>query len=179
MLIIPMLSFSENLTKWNIIQNQSTIAFKAMQNNAPISGQFVAFTGNIYFDPAKLNSSTAEISVDMNSVMTSYDEIAKNLKTDDWFNVSVFPKAIFKSNQFTKVDKNTYQVTGVLTIKDKTIPLTISFILEEYTQDKAHVKGSFFVKRTQFNIGQGDWSNTDNIKDDVQVDFNIFAEHTK
>jgi polyisoprenoid-binding protein YceI len=178
--INPIMTFALNIPNWEIVNKESTITFSATQNNAPISGQFLHFSGtHIAFDPEQLKKSHAEITVDMNSVMTSYEEILKNLKMTEWFNVDLFPKAIFKSTQFIKVEKNIYQVSGMLTIKNKTSPMTIQFTLDEYTPDKIRIKGYFILKRTQFNIGEGDWANVDNIKDDVKVDFTILAIREK
>lgn len=161
---------------WEIVPNESSITFTATQNNSPVAGQFKDFNGNINFDPTQLTASSIEISVDMASVSTSYKDIANTLKTSDWFDIKFFPKAIFKATHFTKTGDNTYLANGTLTIRDKTVPTVLNFTLEEYTQTKARATGSTLLKRTVFGIGQGEWFKTNEIKDDVKVDFTISAK---
>lgn len=162
-------------TTWTIVSADSKITFTATQNNAPVSGIFKTFTGTINFDPAQLASSNVHIVVDMNSVITSYNEVENNLKTADWFNVKIFPQAVFTANNFTKIANNTYQAKGNLTIRDKTLPIVLTFVLDQYSNTKAHATGSTTLKRTAFGVGQGDWASTDEIKDDVKVDFVLDA----
>lgn len=158
-------------TTWQIVPKDSSLTFTATQNNAPVSGQFKTFTGEINFDPAKLDSSSVNIVVDVGSVTASYKDVADTLKTPDWFDTKVFPKAVFKASQFTKTGDKNYQAAGNLTIRDKTVPVTLTFTLDEYSPTNAHAAGSTTLKRSAFGVGRGDWASTDTVKDDVQVNF--------
>lgn len=158
---------------WKMVPKESSISFIATQNDAPISGEFKSFTGEIKFDPNQLSASQVNMEVDLASVFTTYQTVADTLKTADWFNVKVFPKAVFKSTQFKKIEEKTYQANGNLTIRNITLPITLTFSLDEFSDKKAHVKGSFSLKRTAFGIGQGEWKDTKEVKDDVQVNFVI------
>jgi polyisoprenoid-binding protein YceI len=160
---------------WKMVPADSSISFIATQNDAPVKGQFKKFEGDIAFDPSQLNESHVNISVTLSSVTTSYDEVVKALQSPDWFNPKVFPKAEFKSTSFTKTGDKTYQANGILTIRDKTIPVVLIFTLKEYTDTKASVVGSTNLKRTDFGVGQGEWAKTDGVKDEVKVDFTINA----
>ncbi len=171
--IFPMIAHA---TAWEIIPKDSSIIFTATQNNSPVAGQFKSFSGDIDFDPAALNASHVQITVDMTSVSTSYKDIETTLKTPEWFNTKLFPKAIFKAAQFTKTGDNTYQANGTLTIRDKTVPILLNFKLDEYAQTKAHASGSTQLKRTAFGVGTGEWAKTDEVKDDVRVDFVLAVE---
>lgn len=174
-LFLPMMAHAVSLPQWNIVSKDSSIIFTATQNGSPVAGQFKNFTGDINFDPALLDSSNIQITVDMTSLSTSYKEVATTLKTSEWFNTKLFPKAIFKANQFTKTGNNTYEANGTLTIRDQTVPITLQFTLDEYTPTKAHATGSTVLKRTAFSIGSGEWAKTDEVKDDVKVDFTLSA----
>lgn len=160
---------------WQILSNESSITFSATQNNSPVTGKFSNFSGEINFDPAQLSSSNIKIVVDMNSVTASYNQVADTLKTADWFNVKLFPQATFKSTSFTKTGDKTYQANGNLTIRDKTLPVTLTFTLDNYSTTKMQLKGSASLKRTDFGVGQGDWAKTDAVKDEVQLNFVISA----
>ena len=162
-------------TAWKIVPADSKLSFTGIQNGTNATGEFKKFTGDINFDPNQLNESHINIVVDMNSLSASYQDMASTLMTSDWFNVKVFPQAIFKATSFTKTGNNTYQANGTLTIRDKSAPVTLSFTLNQFTPDKALVTGSTIIKRTVFGVGQGDWASTDNVKDDVTVNFTISA----
>lgn len=160
---------------WQIVPQASNITFTATQNNAPTSGQFKTFTGQINFDPAQLNNSNVHIVINIGSLTTGDPEIAQTLQTPDWFSAKLFPQAVFAANNFTKTGDKTYQAKGTLTIRDKTVPTTVSFVLEEYSPTKALVKGTAAIKRNDFGVGKGEWSSTDVVKNDVKVNFQITA----
>lgn len=173
--LMPTIIFAAAL-EWKIIPSKSSITFTGMQNNAPISGRFNKFTGNIVFNSADLKNSKVQIIIDTNSIASSYDEVAAMLMNEDWFNVKRFPQAIFTANQFIQTGANTYQASGTLTIRDKTSPIQIDFTAEQLSHHQAQVTGKTILKRTAFNVGQGEWSDTRMVKDEVQVDFVVTVE---
>ncbi len=102
--------------------------------------------------------------------------MADTLKSTDWFDTKLFPKAIFKASSFVLVSGKTYQANGTLTLRDKTQPVILEFTLETYDAHTARVKGKTTIKRSLFGVGQGDWSKTDAVKDDVLVEFVLAAK---
>lgn len=160
---------------WQIIPNESQLSFTATQNGAPVTGEFKKFAAEIQFDPNQLNANSVKITVDTSSIADPYNQLSDTLKGADWFNVKNFPQAVFTSNQFTKTGDKTYQSQGSLTIRDKTLPVTLIFTQEEYTGNKARIKGSTTIKRTAYGVGQGEWADTNAVKDDVRIDFVITA----
>jgi|SRR6185312_1198091 len=174
-ILLLLMPLATNAATWQIIPKESAINFTATQNGAPVSGQFKSFSGEINFDPTQLATSNVRIVVDINSVMAAYDQVVDTLKTADWFNVKLFPQAIFKSSNFTKTGDNTYQANGTLTIRDKTAPIMLTFVMEEYSKSHARAKGTATLQRTTFGVGQGEWAKTDEIKDEVKINFTLAA----
>ena len=111
----------------------------------------------------------------MNSLEVSYAALKTTLTSPKWFGIALFPKAEFKATQFTKAGPNLYNAIGTLTIRDKSIPTTLSFIAIQASPDKAIVEGHTIIKRLAFGVGQREWANTDQIKDDVTVHFKVSA----
>lgn len=161
---------------WQIIPSESSITFTATQNNAPVSGSFTSFTGDIKFDPTQLAESHVRIVVDMNSVHSSYNEMSDTLKMADWFNIKLFPQAVFTADKFTKTGDNTYQANGMLKLRDKTLPTVLNFSVVDYSATAFHATGNTMIKRTAFGVGQGDWAKTDAVKDEVKVNFMLSAK---
>ena len=160
---------------WHIDPNKSALSFTAIQQGAPVSGKFKTFTGDITFDPEQLNASKIRIVVAMDSVSTDYEDLEETLRNVDWFDVKLFPQATFIADHFIQVAPKTYQADGVLTIRDKSEPTKVTFVLEDFSKTNALVKGQATLKRTQFGVGQGEWAATDDVADDVQVDFTLAA----
>jgi len=171
---LPVLAFAA-IPTWKVIPDQSSIKFTATQNNAPVSGTFKTFSADIHFDPEQLNGSSVKVTVDMDSMVTAYADVAATLKTPEWFDVKQFPHAVFQATQFKKIGEKTYQAEGTLTIRDKTLPVVLPFTLESFSKTSATVIGNMILKRTQFNVGSGEWAKTTEIKDDVKVEFKVVA----
>ena len=170
LLILPGVSLAAVPT-WKIDPTQSSISFTATQNGAPVAGKFTNFSGDINYDPQQLDKSNVKIIIETGSVTDSYNQLSDTLKTPDWFNTKVFPEAVFQSTSFVKTGDKTFEAKGNLTIRDKTVPVTLAFTQEEYTPTKALMKGSTTIKRTAFGVGQGEWADTKTVKDDVVIDF--------
>ncbi len=164
-----------DVSAWEIVPQKSYLKFTATQNNAPVTGEFKKFTGEIHFDLAHLDESNVHIIVDMNSLHTSYNDLTTTLFTPEWFDINIFPHAEFKADHFTKLGEDKYQADGTLTIRDKSEPVTLTFTARQAPQNTATVKGSAQIKRLVFGVGQGEWANTEEVKDPVLVEFSIVA----
>jgi polyisoprenoid-binding protein YceI len=172
LVLLPIVSIAAVPT-WKIVPNESSLTFTAIQNGAPVTGKFTSFTGEINFDPNQLDKSKVKIIVDVGSIYDPYNQLTDTLRTPDWFNVKLFPQASFESSKFIKTADKNFQAQGTLTIRDKSLPITLMFTQEEYTPTKARVKGIATIKRTAFGVGKGQWADTKVIKDDVKIDFTI------
>ncbi|MFZ2315912.1 MAG: YceI family protein [Gammaproteobacteria bacterium] len=180
LLIFCMLSFSgfcyAALPSWKMIPELSTLTFTGIQNNAPITGSFKRFTSVINFDPQQLKKSNVHIVVQMNSISLSFRDLITVLFSGDWLDVNKYPEAIFDAKNFTQLGPNHFQARGTLTIKDKKMPVNLTFATREMEGGKVLARGGTTIKRTAFGIGQGEWADTDAVKDDVKVDFMIIAD---
>src|SRR5581483_7754534 len=120
------------VTHMAIIHPQSTIKFEAVQNSAPVSGEFANYDGDIYFSPDDLAGSRATVTVRIDSLETTYHDMTETLRGADWLDVNKFPQAKFETVSFKKIDANNYEATGKLTIRDKTEVVPFKFTLKEY-----------------------------------------------
>lgn len=160
---------------WNILPQDSSLTFTAIQNDAPVSGEFKKFSADISFDPLQAAGNKVKITIDMNSLTDPYGEISDTLKGKDWFDTTKYPTAVYQCSNFIKTGDKTWEAKGMLTIRDKTLPVTLSFTQEQYTGNAARIKGSTTIQRTAFGVGQGEWSDTSAVKDDVKINFVVSA----
>ena len=102
------------------------------------------------------------------------DEVAK--KT--WFNTSVFPKAKFTSSAVAQTGPDRYEARGKLSIKGIGQDVSAPFSVKR-AGDVVTYEGGFTLKRLQFKIGEGIWSDTETVADEVQVKFRIVTTGNK
>lgn len=162
---------------YKIIKEKSYLKFYAINNGSPVEGQFKDFSASINFDPEKLSDSKINIEVQTVSVATDYDEVAKNLISKDWLATSDFPKAVFTSKAITRMPSSeNYYADGTLKLRDKNVPVVINFQLQFPGSKTAIANGYVTLRRSDFGIGQGQWSKDDVVKNEVRVEFRVVAE---
>lgn len=162
---------------WKIVPSRSKIEFSAMQQGANISGSFKKFDAVINFDPAQLQSSNVEIVIDTTSVDISFAEAIDMIQDASWLATKSFPKAIYKSDHFTPLaEKKSFRSKGNLTLKGKTVPVDLNFVLIEYSKTSAHAIGTARIKRSVFGVGERDPKKANGVQDEVLIRVDVYAE---
>lgn len=174
--LIGLLSLSSvfaqpTLPVWSIDQSKSKLTFTATQNNAPISGEFKKFEGKIKFNDTDLYNSEVKIVVDTASVFASYKDLVDALTSHDWLDPSDFPKAVFRAKGLTKTAEG-YKTQGELAIRSKKQPQTVEFTLKQ-EKEELIAQGEFVINRLDFDLGQGEWKDTSEVKNEVKVKFDF------
>ncbi|HUF19243.1 MAG TPA: YceI family protein [Burkholderiales bacterium] len=156
----------------SIDYDSSEITFVSRQMNVPVEGRFRSFTAEIDFHLADLARSKARIEVGLASVDTGSDEADTEVKRRNWFNVLAFPAAQFVSTGVKQVGPARYEARGELSIKGITREITAPFTVTNGANFTVF-EGGFTLYRLQFKIGEGVWSETDTVANEVQVRFRI------
>jgi polyisoprenoid-binding protein YceI len=167
---------SDVAAHWQILADKSAIEWTASYGGKPVSGSFRDFTADIAFDADHVDASRATIKIETGKVKSDDKDAAENLPTGEWFAAARFPLATFEATHFTHIKDDQFQVEGTLTVRDKTVKVTLPFTAKFY-DDKdaspparyARIEAETLLKRTALGVGQGDWSQTDTIADDVKV----------
>ena len=150
--------------------SRSSIRFVTTQMNVPVEGQFKRFDATVAFDPAKPEATKAEFEVDLGSIDLGNAEGETEARRKVWLNVEGFPKARFVAQSVKQTAPGKFTATGALTIKGTSQPVTAPFTLDDAGNVRT-VEGQFTMKRLAFRIGEGPWSDTDTVADDVLVKF--------
>ena len=154
--------------------SKSTVIATSKQMNVPTDGKFNKFSAQIAFDPAKPTAGTANITIDTGSYDLGDDDYNKQVRGAEWFDAAKYPTATFVSSAIAPAGGNKYNVTGKITIKGKsqtvTVPVTVTQQGATETFD-----GALPIKRTQFDVGTGEWKDTSIVADDVVIKFHIVA----
>ncbi len=151
---------------------KSSIAFVSKQMNVPVEGAFRKFTAQIVLDPARPEAGRAQIEIDLASIDAGSEEANEEVKGKSWFNVRDFPKAGFSSTSVKSLGGGRYETSGKLSIKGKTLEVRAPFTLRQ-EKDRLFLDGSFPLKRLDYGIGSGIWSDTSVVADEVQIKFHF------
>lgn len=149
---------------------RSQVSFVSKQMGVPVDGRFRRFSAQMAFDPAKPEAGRAQIEIDMASVDTGSDEANEEVVSRNWFNVKAYPKAQFVSTSVKPLGNGRYEVAGRMTIKGRTRDVSAPFVLKQ-EGGAMLVDGGFTLKRLEWGIGEGPWSDLETVADDVQVKF--------
>ncbi|WP_461429653.1 YceI family protein [Ketobacter sp.] len=88
-------------------------------------GRFNKFDGTFTLDEKNIENSKVNVAIDVASLDSNHAERDKHLRGKDFFNVSKFPNASFKSTKVEKTGDKTAKITGDFTLKGVTKPVTL------------------------------------------------------
>lgn len=156
--------------------SKSTISAISKQMNVPVEGKFNKFSAQVNFDPAKAADGSAQFNVDMASYDLGDESYNDQVRGKDWFDAKTYPQATFVSSAIAPAGSNQYKVTGKLTIKGKTQTVVVPVTVTQQGAVQAF-DGALTIKRSQYDIGTGEWKDTSVVADDVVIKFHIVAAH--
>lgn len=114
------------LQNWNLDTVHSTIGFTVRHLMvSKVRGYFTKWSGSAKFDPENPTASSVEASIDVASIDTREAQRDGHLKSGDFFDVEKHPKMTFKSTKVEKASGDHYKLTGDLTIRGVTKPVTL------------------------------------------------------
>ena len=161
------------MAQQKLLPAQSEITFVAKQMGVPLDGKFGKFDAQVAFDPKKPEAGKIAFTVDLGSAAIGDAETARELKKPEWFSVVKFPAATFTSTAIKAAGPGKFEVAGNLVIKGSTKPVTIPVTLAPGAAGVSVAQGSFLLKRIDFKIGEGDWSDVSIVANDVTVKFKL------
>ena len=118
---------TQELTKWAIDPSHSKIGFKVkhlMISN--VLGNFKTFEGQVSTAGNDFSTSVISFSLETASVDTEIADRDAHLKSADFFDVENHPKITFEGNGLKDLGDDLYDLTGNLTIKGVSHPVTLS-----------------------------------------------------
>ena len=140
----------------------------------PSTGEFKKFTPSIRFDPKNPGNSKIEVLIDTGSATANNKDIDKELKKPNWFDVAKYPQARFVTTKVVAKGGDSYEATAELTIRDKTKTVTMPFTVK-IDGNAARATGEVSINRLDFDIGQGEWADTNIVANKVVVKFDLTA----
>lgn len=154
----------------------STLSFTYNQMGSRVYGTFRTFAGTLDFDTHHPEAAHATLTIDLASIDAGSENANTELQKPAWFNTTVFPTATFASTRIDDLGNNRYQITGNLTLKQMTREVTVPVLLKSEAAIGIF-DGELVLKRSDFKVGQGEWSDSV-VSDDIDIRFRLVApEH--
>lgn len=148
-------------------QPGSTLGFSASFQGEQFEGQFGKFTPLIRFDPAQLQGSRFDVAIDLGSADTDNADRDEVLLGAEFFAAGSQPQARYLATTFRHLGDNRYVADGALTLRGISQPVELQFT---WTPGATPVlAGEATLKRLAFEVGLGEWSDTDLMPDEVKV----------
>ncbi len=122
-----------------------------------VRGNFNEFDGSITIDGARPERSSATLTIKAASIDTRNADRDAHLRSNDFFDMENYPEIAFASTAVEQIDPQHYRVTGDLTIKDVTKPVTIEFeqtgsAVDPFGNTRVGFEGSVVINRKDFGV---------------------------
>ena len=145
-------------TTWNIDPAHTDVLFSAKHMMVTtVRGKFHQVTGSITVDEDDPTTATGSFEISVASLSTGVEPRDTHLRSADFFDAAAYPTATFIATGIRHKGANGYAVTGDLTIRGTTRPVTFDVdLLGFYTgmdgARRAGLRGTAKIAREDFGL---------------------------
>ena len=146
-----------------------------------VRGQFREFDAKAHVDTDNPSNSWAEVTINAASIDTGNADRDAHLRSADFFDVEKYPTITFRSTQVER-DGSDWTITGDLTIKDVTKPVTIVFeetgaAVDPFGNTRVGFEGEVTVNRKDWGLTWNAALETGGVlvSEKVKLEFDISA----
>jgi polyisoprenoid-binding protein YceI len=118
-------------TNWAIDAAHSEVEFSVrhlMISN--VKGRFGTVKGNVVLDPTTPGKAQIEVAIDVTSIDTREEKRDAHLRSADFFDAAHFPTMTFSGATITGDTEGEFKLTGNLSIRGVTKPITLDVTFE-------------------------------------------------
>ncbi len=150
----------------------SEVAFTTRQLGVPVEGRFGKFAAQVTLDPRKPETGRVSLSIETGSARFGSAELDAEVPKNEWLAAGRFPAATFQSSSIRGLGGGRFEVAGKLSIKGNAKDIMVPVQLQQ-SGGQSTASGSFVIKRLDFKVGEGEWTDTSMLANDVQVRFKL------
>ncbi len=143
---------------WTIDTAHSRLGFVARHAMVTkVRGSFTDFAGSAVLDVADVAASKVDLTIAVASINTGNEQRDGHLRTNDFFDAANHPTIHFTATGAEQLDQDTFRLTGDLTIKDTTKPVTMDFeftglATDPYGNQRAGFEGHAVINRKDWGV---------------------------
>lgn len=147
--------------------SRGSVLYEVKQAGAPFRGTFRRFGGQVCLSGERVTR--IDVWLDPASVDSGLPEIDAALKDKNFFDTDQYPRATYNS-QSVEAQGAAQLAHGTLQMKGKRRNLDVPF---KFQRDSGRVvaTGTLTLDRLDYDIGTGEWSNTQWLSGEVKVEF--------
>ena len=145
-----------------------------------VRGAFTDFAGEAHLDVLQPEASSVTIRIRTASIDTGQADRDAHLRSPDFLDVERYPELVFRSTAVEQLEDDTYEVTGDLTIRDVTRPVSVEFTLTGSAKDpfgntRVGFEGALAIKRSDWGLTWNTPLDTGGVlvSDRIQVEFDV------
>lgn len=173
LLLWPLTAGTALAAEFNVVQlEKSSVNFVSRQMGVPVEGKFKKFAAQISFDTSKPEKGQAQIEIELAGIDAGNSDANDEVKGKVWFNIREFPSAKFVAGGIKSTGGGRYEAAGKMTIKGRTREVVAPFSAK-LDGGNLLIDGAIPILRLQYNIGEGAWSDTGTVADEIQVRFHF------
>ena len=169
--------------RYSLDPSHSRIGFVARHAMVTkVRGAFNEFSGTAHLDGDAPERSSVQVTIQAASIDTRNADRDGHLRSNDFLQMDEYPEITFRSTGITRTDEDAFDVTGDLTIKGTTQPITIPISYEGTAQDpfgnvRVGFEGSTTINRKDFGVTWNAALETGGVlvSDKVVLEFEISA----
>lgn len=155
----------------------SVLAFAGTYEGEAFTGRFPGFVTRFSFDPAQLATAKLDVTIPLATASTGNSDYDGEMRGSSFFNAAKFPQARYTATSFRALGGNNFVADGTLNLRGVSKPVALTFTWTPGAQPVLSGKAS--VKRLDFGVGQGDWSETDLIPNAIAVSTKVIFAPAK
>ena len=145
------------------------------------SAHFGNAEGTLVYDATDVTKSTVEVTLPLSGLNSFTAKFDEHLRSADFFDAAKFPTATFKSTKVEAAGTNKLTVTGDLTVKGTTKPVTLDVTINgagEHPMAKVPSVGfdaTTTLKRSDFGVGAYAPAVSDEVKVRITTEASVAA----
>jgi len=122
-----------------------------------VRGSFKEFEGTGRFDPADPENIEIDLTIEASSIDTGNEDRDAHLRSNDFLAMEEYPRISFTSTAVEATGDDSYRVTGDLTMRGVTKPVTVDFeftgaAVDPYGNQRIGFEGSATINRKDWGI---------------------------
>lgn len=168
---------TENVWAFDPYHTQVEFAAKHL-GMMTVRGNFLEIAANGFIDPEHPEASSVDVTVQTASIRTHNPQRDNDLRASNFLETDKYPTMSFKSTQIEPTGPDTYRMTGDLTIKGNTRPVTFKVV--KYGEFNDPMMGHRIGYSAESKINRKDFGLTFNMMLDgrwmVSEEVEIFIE---
>jgi polyisoprenoid-binding protein YceI len=116
-------------SRWQFDPYHTQVEFAAKHlGMMTVRGTFLEVTATGYIDPDHPEASSVEISIQTASIRTHHPQRDKDLLSSNFLEADKYPTITFKSTRIEPAGQDRFTMTGDMTIKGTTLPVTLGVV---------------------------------------------------